>query len=288
MDGRIDEAVRMLNQQVSANGHDGQLHLLLCRAYYAEKQYDDAIHECETANQMLPKNSVAQDWLGRAYGVKADDGGIIAGMQLAHKVHETFESAVSLNPHNEDAIDDLSEYYVGAPSVVGGGTDKADALADKIAGEFPRLSHKIHARAAEKRKDWGTAEREFRAAIATKEIPYAWVDLAGYFKRRHQTANALEALQHAISLETAKGPALVDAASFLIDLHIAPDLAIRSLQQYLTGNAKTDEAPAVRAHTLLAKVYVQKGDNAAAKAELEKALELAANYAPAKRALQQL
>jgi tetratricopeptide (TPR) repeat protein len=288
MEGRIDDAVHILQQQIVTNANDGHSHLLLCRTYYAEKQFDDAIHECETANQMLPNNSMAQDWLGRAYGIKADDGGIITGMQLAHKVHEAFETSVSLNPHNEDAIDDLSEYYVSAPSVVGGGTDKADALADRITAEFPRLAHKIHARAAEKRKDWGTAEREFRAAIATKEIPYAWVDLGGYFKRRHQASNALDALQHAINLETTKGPALVDAAGLLIDLRIAPDLAIKSLQQYLSGNAKTSEAPAVRAHLLLAKAYEQKGDKDSARTELNKALELARNYAPAKRALQQL
>jgi tetratricopeptide (TPR) repeat protein len=287
-EGRIDDAVHTLQQQIAANPKDGQGYLLLCRAFYAERQFDDAIHACETANQLLPNNSVAQDWLGRAYGIKADDGGIITGMQLAHKVHDAFEAAVNLNPHNEDAIDDLSEYYVSAPSVVGGGTDKADALADKITPEFPRLAHKIHARAAEKRKDWGTAEREFRAAIAAKEIPYTWIDLGAYFKRRHQASNALEALQHAISLDTAKGPSLVDASATLIDLRIAPDLAIKSLQQYLGGNGRSAEAPAVRAHVLLAKVYEQKGDKDSARIELNKALGLAANYEPAKRALQKL
>jgi predicted Zn-dependent protease len=72
MQGRIDEAVATLQAIVAATPSDGQANLLLCRAYYAEEHPDEAIAACDAAVQNLPNSSEAFDWLGRAYGMKAD------------------------------------------------------------------------------------------------------------------------------------------------------------------------------------------------------------------------
>jgi tetratricopeptide (TPR) repeat protein len=287
-EGRIDDAVRMLQSQLAANQNDGETHLLLCRAFYAEKDLDNAIHECEIAARLMPRSSNAQDWLGRAYGNKANDAGPLTGLKLAHRVRETFEAAVALDPHNPNAIDDLAEYYVDAPSIVGGGLDKAAALAARVESDSPHSAHRIRGLAAEKAKDYGTAERELRTAIELRNTPDSWIDLAGFFKHRKDTRQAVDALQHALALDKLKDSSTVDAASHLIDLHAEPDLALRTLQQYLAGNNKSDDAPVVRVHLLIAKLLARKGDKAGASAELNKALALAANYAPAKRALQEL
>jgi tetratricopeptide (TPR) repeat protein len=285
MEGRVDEAIRMLQAQ---HTDDGATHLLLCRAYFSEQQSDDAIRECEAAVAALPKSSEAQDWLGRAYGVKAGTSGPLTGLKLAHRVRESFEAAVALDPHSTAAADDLAEYYIGAPSVVGGGLDKAEALATKIENDLPRLAHRIRGLIAEKRKDDATAEREFLADVAVNHSPEAWVDLGGHYTRRKMTAKAVDALQHAIAADRVKDSSIVDAASYLIDLHTQSELATRTLQQYLAGSAKSDAAPVIHVHLLLSNLLKYSGDKAGAKIELNKALELASNYGPAKRALEKL
>ncbi|WP_263378202.1 tetratricopeptide repeat protein [Granulicella paludicola] len=288
VDGRVDDAIHLLQGELSANPNDGDAHLLLCRAYLAERALDEAVRECESAVRLNPRSAVVQDWLGRAYGVKADNAGPLTGIKLALRVRDAFQSAVNLDPHNREAINDLAEYYTGAPSVVGGGFDKALALAGTVEGEYPQLAHRIRGRAAEKQKDYGTAEREYRAAIAVKNAPDAWVDLGGMFKRRKQTNPAIDAIQHAFAADKAKDDALVDGASFLIDMNVQPDAALKALQQYLASNAKTDQAPVIQVHVLIAKILDRNGDKTGATNELNKALALASNYAPARRALQEL
>src|ERR1700735_2535040 len=130
--GRADEAVRILDQAIAANPGDGAAHLLLCRAFYAEDLTDQAVGECEAAlANGLRNDSRAQDWMGRAYGSKADASGPLTGLKLAHKVKDAFEAAVRLDPMSVDAVDDLGAYYVEAPRIVGGGLDRARTLADR-------------------------------------------------------------------------------------------------------------------------------------------------------------
>jgi tetratricopeptide (TPR) repeat protein len=287
LQGRLDDSIAILQRLIAANRADGPSYLLLCRGLYAEDQIDKAIEACEHAARLMPQDSETQDWLGRAYGIKADHSGPIEGFKLARKVRSAFESAVELNPHNGAAVNDLSEYYVGAPYIVGGGLDKADALADRSIDALPQQAHRIRALAAEKRKDYVTAEREFQAAVNVAKHPDAMADLAGFYARREQYDTAVDTLKLCILADKAKGPALVDAASILNEIHREPRLAALALQQYLAGNAKTDDAPAAKAYVLLGKTLAGMGDNAGARIEFSKALELASNYPPARKALEQ-
>jgi tetratricopeptide (TPR) repeat protein len=286
--GRLEDSIVRLQALISANPKDAPPRLLLCRAYFAEELIDEAVAACEGALAQAPATSQIEDWLGRAYGRKADRSGPIAGFQLARKVKAAFEAAVEHDPRSPEAFNDLSEYYVEAPALVGGGTDKADALADRVAKDLPQQAHRTHALSAEKRKDYDTAEREFREAVKVAMRPEAWVDLGAYYKRRHMEDKAVEALRHILADDRARDASTVDAASLLHEMHREPQLAERALRLYLAGEAKTDDAPAVQVHLLLSKMRAEAGDKAGAKIELDEALELAPNFAPARRALKQL
>ncbi|SEF64627.1 hypothetical protein SAMN05421819_0688 [Bryocella elongata] len=283
MEGRVDELVRML-----VGSQDGQSQLLLCRAYYAEELGDQAVTACEVALQTLHDDSQAQLWMGRAYGLKARNAGPFAAMKLARKVKSSFESAYQLDPHNAAAANDLGEFYVGAPSIVGGGVDLAADLADKISGTMPEAGHRVRAMIAEKQKDFPTAEREFRAATAVANRPEAWVDLGAYFFRRSDGKQAVSALEHAVALDTRHGSPTVDSATLLQENHWGLERPEHWLRQYLEGSAKSDEAPTFRVHTKLGLMLKKDGDVAGAKIEINKALALASNYAPASKALQGL
>lgn len=288
MQGRADEAIAGLRTLVAANPKDGAAHLLLCRAFYAEELPDAAVAECEAALSVLDKNSMAQDWMGRAYGIKASHSGPIAGYKLASKVKNAFEVAVDLDPRNGDAVNDLSEYYVGAPAIVGGGLDKAAALASRVEAQLPQQAHRTRGLAAEKDKDHATAEREFRAAVAVAGRADAWTDLGAYYARRNDKDKALDALRQALSVDRSHDASLVDVASILLDMHIEPKLTEQTLRDYLASNAKSDAAPAFKVHVLLGKLLQKLGNKAGARDEFAQALALAHEYAPAQKAMQQL
>lgn len=289
LSGHADDAVAQLKQILAAtpanDPSNGHAHLLLCRAYYAQSLAAPAAAECIAALRTLSADSSAQDWAGRAFGMQAENAGPIAGLRLAFKVRNAFEAAVRLDPSNGAAVNDLSEYYIDAPSIVGGGFEKAAHLADQAQSQLPQNAHRIRALAAERQKDYPAAEREFRAAAAVSNQPNAWADLGAYYARHSQPDQAVEALRRAIALDRAKSSTLVDAATTLTEIDREPRLAERAFRSYLASNSKSDAAPAFKVHVALAKLLRNEGNTAEAKIELEHSLELASGYAPARREL---
>jgi tetratricopeptide (TPR) repeat protein len=284
--GRVDEAATVLRELLSTQPHDATAHQLLCRVNYAQDMADNAIRECELAVTNAPAISENQVWLARAYGFKASHANPIAALNLAIKVRNAFERAVQLDPENIHAMDDLGEFYVAAPSLIGGGLDKAQTLAAKMQPHFPAQAHRLLALVAEKKKDDFTAEIEFGNAVAAGKTPDAYIDLGHFYQRHNKLDEMLEALQAAIAADHRKGPALVDAASILTDAHRSPDLAETLLRNYLASPAKTDDAPAFKVHIQLGDLLAHRGDSAGAHREYAAALALASNYAPARKAMQ--
>jgi len=178
--GRADEAVSLLQKRVGDSPNDAASFNLLCRAYYSYGAWDQGISACEKAVALDPNNSQYHLWLGRVYGEKADSVSFFSAASLAKKARVEFETAVRLNPENVEARSDLSEFYVEAPGMMGGGTDKAEAQAQALEKLFPAKAHWIRARIAEKKKDYPTAEKEYRAAIQSRDNSGTWLDLASF------------------------------------------------------------------------------------------------------------
>jgi tetratricopeptide (TPR) repeat protein len=285
LEGEADTAIALLHPILAANPNDGEAHLLLCRTFYAEAQPNAAIPECAAALKTLSHDSTAQDWAGRAFGLEASRAGPINGLRLALKVRAAFEAAVQLDPQNGDAVNDLSEYLIDAPAVIGGGFDKAAHLADESQARLPQQAHRIRALSAEKQKDYATAEREFQAATAVANRPDAWVDLGAFYARRHQPDQAVDALRNALAADRAHDASLVDAAAVLTKIHREPRLAERALRDYLASRSRSDAAPAFRVLVTLASLLRDQGDTQEAILDLHKALSLASGYAPARKQL---
>jgi tetratricopeptide (TPR) repeat protein len=284
--GRVDEAAASLRGLLAANPGDGQAHQLLCRIYYAQDMADDAIRECQHAVSSDPTSSDNQLWLGRAYGYKASHANPLTALSLAVKVRIAFERAVQLDPENIHALNDLGEFYVAAPAIIGGGLDKAQALAARMQPHFPDKAHRLLALIAEDKKEDAIAEAEFSNAVAAGKTPEAYIDLGHFYQRHNQPDKMVNALQSGIATDRRKGPSLVDAASILTDAHRSPELAETLLRDYLSSSAKTDDAPAFKVHVQLGDLLAHQGNPAAAHREYAAALALASNYAPARKAMQ--
>jgi tetratricopeptide (TPR) repeat protein len=285
--GRVEEAGTLLKASLATQPGDALAHQLLCRVYYAEEMADPAIQECELAAASDGSMSDNQMWLGRAYGLKASHANLFNALPLAKKVGSAFERAVELDGENIHAMSDLGEFYVAAPGIVGGGLDKAQALAAKMQPHYPSQSHRLLALIAEKKNDIGTAEAEFKEAVAAGRSADAYIDLGHFYRRQHQTDKVLSTLQEGIDADRRRDAALVDAASILTAARLSPQLAESLLRTYLSSPAKSDEAPAFKVHLQLGKLLAQQGDSAGAHREYAAAIALAPNYAPAHKAMQE-
>ena len=282
--GHIDEAVRILSPAVSSGRADGSTRLLLCRAFFAEDKFDQAITECEAAATAAPSSSEAQMWLGRVYGGKADHANPVSAFNLGRRVRSSFERAVELDPANLDAASDLGEFYVHAPSIIGGGLDKARTLAANVLPRSPALAHRLLAQAAEKDSDFVTAEAEFRKAVEMGHSPESMVDLGYFYYRRKQADQAAAAAQATADADHAHDAWIVEAANLLTDVDRSPDLAIRLLREYLASPRQSDMAPAFKVHLKLGRLLEQTGDHAGAHRETEEAVALASDYSLSRKA----
>ena len=80
-----------------------------------------------------PSKSQYAHWLGRAFGRRAEMSNWFSAPGYASKARQYFEQAVALDPVNEEALNDLFDFYLQAPGFLGGGYDKAQAVARRIA-----------------------------------------------------------------------------------------------------------------------------------------------------------
>jgi tetratricopeptide (TPR) repeat protein len=287
--GRVDEAIAALHGQITASPNDAVAHNLLCRAYFSLGEWDHGISACEKAVSLAPQDSQYHLWLGRAYGEKADKSGAFAAARLAGKVRNEFEAAVNLNPNNVEARSDLAEFYLEAPGIVGGGSDKAVQQANSLSKLNPARAHWVNARLAEKRKDFATAEKEYRAAIdGSHGSASAWLNLALYYRHRDQFNEMEQALGRVRSAPLDRPDALVDAAEILIHSQRNLKEAVDLLQTYLNSSSQVEQAPAFKVHYLLGTAAEKLGNKQNAAAEYRTALSLAREFQPAQQALQRV
>ena len=284
--GRADDAIARLKLSITATPGDAEAHNLLCRVYYQEQRWEDAIHECETAVSLAPTDSGYHLWLGRAYGEKADSIHSIKSYGLAKKVKSEFERAVQLDSSNVDALSDLGDFYSAAPGIVGGGKKKAQDVAQALQQHQPAQAHQLIGHLAEKDKNNSLAEIEFKAAVqASNQSADAWMTLASFYARHRQWDQMLAALHAGIDADTTAarphGPALVDAAAILSRNNREPQLAIELLKRYLASPNQSADAPAFQVHVQLSRLVEQQGDHAGAQQQIEAAAALARDYHPA-------
>jgi len=284
--GRVDETITTLQQNITKNPGDGVSQNLLCRAYLTLGNWDRGIAACEKAVAIDPNNSQFHLWLGRIYGEKADHVSWFTAAGLAGKVRNEFETAVKLSPNDAIARTDLAEFYLEAPGIVGGGKDKADAQAEALMKLDPSRAHWVRGRIAEKKKDFDTAEKEYKASVeASHGSAQSWLNLALFYRKVNRYDDMQAAINRASAAETAHSEVLVDAAETLIRAGRNDAQAMDMLRRYLASNSTVEQAPAFKAHYLLGTLLERQGDPQAAAEQYRAALAMANEFSVARAAL---
>ena len=243
-------AIDVLN---ASDKRDAAVYALLGKAYFMQGQYKQAVADLEKAVGQDSRNPDYYDWLGRAYGRLAEGSSVLSALGYAEKTVRAFERAVELDPSNLEALSDVFEYYLQAPGMVGGGLDKAEAVAKRFAGLNAAEYHWARARLAEKRRDFEIAEREFRAALATEphEVGRA-LDLAAFLTSRGRYGES-DALFRAAEEDHPRSPKVLYArAAAYVQNKRQLDQAEELLERYLELQI-TPEDPSRREATELLK-----------------------------------
>ncbi len=131
-DGKVAAAESAANALIAANPAEAEAYALLASVSVAKGDPDAAIAAAEKAAELAPASGDYQRQLGDAYGFAAQKAGMLSKMGLAKKCGAAYEKAVALDPANLDARSSLLGYYQNAPSMMGGGMDKAHAQAAEI------------------------------------------------------------------------------------------------------------------------------------------------------------
>lgn len=245
-------SLRVLEQEAAP---DAATFALLGKNYFMLEDYEKAAQYFEKARQLAPSDSNHHLWLGRAWGRRAETDGWFTAASHAGKARQYFESAVALDPHNAEALNDLFDFYLNAPGLLGGGADKAEAIARRIEHERPAEYHHEMALLADHRKQHSEALAHLRKAIelAPREVGRT-LDLARYLAKLGR-AEECEMVFSQAEAQWPGDPHIAYArAKFYVDHHREPERARQLLERYLQADVTPDDPPKRSAEKLLRQV----------------------------------
>jgi tetratricopeptide (TPR) repeat protein len=288
--GEYAKAIELLKAAESKDPQNGDVQLLLTKSYLALNQYDAAVSSGEKAVAINPKNSEYHQWLGEAYGAKADHVSMFSAYPLARKTQKEFETAVQLDEKNFDAAQDLVEYDCTAPGVVGGGEDKAQPIIQKLMTLDLAQGHYAAGNCRAAKKDYATADADFAKALESKpksaELIY---NIGDYFSQRRQADKLITVADVGEAAAPADSRAkFYRAQAFILKSENLPD-AEKLLREYLrVAPPKSNYPKPWQVHYWLGQMFEKQKNVPAARSEYEAALKLNSKYKLAQEALKKL
>jgi tetratricopeptide (TPR) repeat protein len=237
------------------HSNDADTLFLIGRDYFMLGDFKKATDYLQQATAAKPNNSEYMDWLGRAYGKRAETSNPLTAPGFASKARQAFERAVQLDPKNSDAMSDLFDYYLDAPGFLGGGYDKAVALADKISAIDPPEGYFEKARLAQKRKEYQSAEQHLRQAVAVAphEVGHL-IALAKLLATEGRTKESDAVFEQAQQVDPNSPRVWFARADLLIKQKRNLDEAKNLLERYVQAPITVDDPPKQEAVRLLKQV----------------------------------
>jgi tetratricopeptide (TPR) repeat protein len=267
--GRLGEAKSTFEAVLKQNENSAEAHyrlglIFLSRQYRNE---GDAVDHMERAVEISPASADYQYGLGAAYGMKAQNAGVIKQAFLAPKVRKAFEKAVELNPKLVEAHVGLAQYYWRAPGIMGGDMEKAWKEADAVIqlDETRGRSFKASILVSEKKN--AEAVQEIKTLTANKSNDWRAWRAAGFFYLQNQmTGDAIASFEKYTSMR----PDTAQSFHLLAQAYIQKKDADKALE--LAKKALTidkDYSPAIG---VLAQAYELKGQKKEAREHYQRLL----------------
>jgi len=291
--GNYGQAADALQAAVAQNPKDASLYYWLGRCSYELRDFKAAIASWERAVKLEPGRSDYHDWLGRAYGRKADEeshSNMVGALSLAHKTRHEFETAVQLDASDIHAQRDLISFKASAPASLGGGDsqtlEQIRALSVVDPGEGTLALADFYAG----RKKFDQADEEYQKVLksATANIE-AYFESADYYGTRADAEHFQQSVEAAAKaapsdrrLSYYKGVALVLERK-------DPTLAENDLRAYIATVPDNSEVPArASACEWLGKLYENQQKPELAAEQYQTALTLDPHNKALREALKKL
>lgn len=126
---------------------------------------DQAVSQFEHAVAAQPNNAAAHYYLGLAYGMKAQKGGMFGALPNAGKARDEWNRALALDPAYFNARLRLIEFYTIAPSLAGGSEEKALEQAAEAKKHDALEGHRAYTRVYTLQKKLDLATKEMVEAV---------------------------------------------------------------------------------------------------------------------------
>ena len=228
---------------------------LMGQDYFMLGEYKKASEAFEKAVALDPNDAKLIHWLGRAYGRRAETGNPFAAPGLASKTRQMFEKAVELDPTDKDALGDLLDFYLDAPGFLGGGMHKAETLAQMILKEDPAEGHYAQGVVADKKKEYDTAEEQFRRAVELGPRQVGRVLVLARYLANHDRVKESDALFEQAARMAPNSPRVMfDRAATYIKENRDLDVAKKLLERYVQSPLTPEDPPRGRAEAMLKKL----------------------------------
>ena len=249
--------------------------------------YEKAEELFEKAIAGEPNNAQYHYLLGAAYGDHAQSANILKQASLAKKTKAEFEKAVELDPNHMLARFALIDYYLIAPSFMGGSEEKAQQQVNEIRKRDALDGHRAQGRLYARQKKTDLARKEYVDAV--REQPNsakAHYFLGGFLLLTDKNwASALHEYDMALKLDPSYMPTYFRLGQLAVRSESNYARGEESLRKYLAYKPADNEPNLASAWYWLGQIQEKQGKKPEAKQSYNNALKLAPGSKEIKEAL---
>jgi len=202
--GQYDNAKEYFSTKVTENGKDADANYYLGRTYLMLGDYDKAIEYLNTATEL--DNNVADYhyYLGHSLRIKAQNSNLIKQAWLAPNILKEFERTIELDSTHISAHIGVANFYLRAPSFMGGDIDKAQKESKILLKLSEKHGRLILIGIYEKENKIDLAEQEyeiFEKSFNDSTDNYSFYNSYGYFLLKQKKYDkAIEMFQKQVRL----------------------------------------------------------------------------------------
>lgn len=262
--GSYRQAAAALETAVEQNPNEAPLRYWLGRCYYEVRDFDRSISSWERAVALDSARSEYHDWLGRAYGRKAEQDAhtkMASALSLARRTHREFEVAVQLDARNVDAQRDLIAFMASAPSNLGGGEANALKQISALSAVDPLAGMLALADLYAEHKKFEEASDQYQKVLksAVGRID-AYFEVADYYRDRGDAERMGQAVAAAVNVASSDRRLNYYRGVALVLENEESEIAEKALRTYIETVPDNSELPAhSSAYEYLGKLYENRG-----------------------------